>query len=67
MTAGVATFEPGASVLLHTHPCEETVIILEGSAVAHVNGEKFHLSKYDTTIMPPACRTAFRMRPTSRW
>ena len=34
MTAGVATFAPGAAVILHTHPCEETVIILEGKAMA---------------------------------
>jgi quercetin dioxygenase-like cupin family protein len=53
MTAGVATFEPGASILLHTHPTEETVIIVEGSATAHVQGKKYSLEKYDTTIMPP--------------
>ncbi|MSO21694.1 MAG: cupin domain-containing protein [Acidobacteria bacterium] len=53
MTAGVATFEPGSAILLHTHPCEETVIILEGQATAHVDGQIFHLRKYDTTIVPP--------------
>ena len=30
MTAGVATFEPGAAIPLHIHNCEETVIVLEG-------------------------------------
>ena len=53
MTAGVATFEPGAAILLHTHPCEETVIILEGQATAHVDGQIFQLGKYDATIVPP--------------
>jgi len=53
MTAGVATFEPGARIIRHTHPCEETVIILEGRATAHVNDREFQLSRYDTTIMPP--------------
>ncbi len=53
MTAGVATFEPGARILLHTHPCEETVIILEGRATAYVQGEKLILEKHDTTIMSP--------------
>ena len=53
MTAGVATFEPGATIIPHVHPCEETVIILEGEAIAHVEGREIPLSKYDTTIMPP--------------
>jgi len=53
MTAGVATFAPGAVIIWHTHPCEETVIIIDGQATAHVGGEKFVLNKYDTTIMPP--------------
>ena len=53
MTAGIATFEPGASVILHTHPCEETVIIIEGKAKAEINGKLFHLDKYDATIVPP--------------
>ena len=53
MTAGVATFQPGASVILLTHPCEETVIIIEGKATAEINGKLFHLDKYDATIVPP--------------
>ena len=51
MTAGVATFEPGARILLHNHPCEETVIILEGQGTAHIGGKTFELTKYDTTIV----------------
>lgn len=53
MTAGVATFEPGARIVHHTHPCEETVIILEGRAAAYVKGQRHELEKYDTTIMDP--------------
>ena len=59
MTAGVATFEPGARIIWHTHPCEETVIILEGEATGHVNDQKFHLDRYDTTIMPPGVAHCF--------
>ena len=51
MTAGVATFEPGARIVLHSHPCEETVIILEGQGTAHIGGQTFALTKYDTTIV----------------
>ena len=53
MTAGVGTFEPGAVILWHTHPCEETVIIIEGKATAHIEDRKIPTDKYDTTIMPP--------------
>lgn len=53
MTAGIATFEPGASIIPHTHPCEETVIIIKGQATAHVNGQKFQLGTYDAVIAPP--------------
>ncbi len=53
MTAGVATFEPGAVILWHTHPCEETVIIIDGKATAHIEERRIPLQKYDTTIMPP--------------
>jgi len=59
MTAGVATFEPGARIVLHTHPCEESVIIIEGNAVAYAAGQRFDLNKYDTTIMPPGVEHYF--------
>ena len=51
MTAGISTFQPGASIVWHTHPCEETVIIIDGVATAFVKNSKFQLEKYDTTIM----------------
>ena len=60
MTAGVATFSPGSAVFLHTHPCEETVIILEGQATAEVDGKIFQLGKYDATIVPPLVPHCFR-------
>ena len=53
MTAGVVTFEPGAVIIWHTHPCEETVIIIEGKATVHLEDRRIPLEKYDTTMMPP--------------
>ena len=53
ITAGVATFSPDAAIPLHTHPCEETVIILSGKATAHVDGQVYHLETHDTTFVPP--------------
>jgi quercetin dioxygenase-like cupin family protein len=52
ITAGVATFEPGARIVMHTHPCEETVIIIEGEAVAYVGGQRSNLSRFDSSIVP---------------
>lgn len=53
ITMGVSTFEPGAGIFLHTHPCEETVVILDGEAMAELDGEVFTLGKYDTSFVPP--------------
>ena len=53
MKAGVATFEPGASIPPHTHPCEEAIVVIEGEATVHAGGRKFRLCKYDSTIAPP--------------
>ena len=51
MTAGISTFQPGASIVWHTHPCEETVIIIDGEATAYIEDSIVQLNKYDTTIM----------------
>lgn len=53
ITMGISEFEPGASIFLHTHPCEETVVILAGEAMAEVDGEVFRLGQYDTSFVPP--------------
>lgn len=53
ITCGVATFEPGAAIPLHTHPCEETVVVLEGKATAYVDGQQYQLGRFDTTFVPP--------------
>ena len=53
MTAGISTFQPGASIIWHTHPCEETVIIVDGEATAYIENSKVQLNKFDATIMQP--------------
>ena len=53
ITSGVSTFEPGASILLHTHPCEETVVVVEGEAICELNGERFTMKPYDASFVPP--------------
>ena len=67
MTAGVATFSPGSAVFLHTHPCEETVIILEGRATADLSLPRSTARSFSSASMTlPLCRrwclTAFATR-----
>jgi len=58
-TAGVATFEPGAAFPLHTHNCEETVIVLEGRARLDIEGQSLPLGKYDTVFARPGVQHRF--------
>ena len=51
ITGGIAKFSPGASILLHTHPCEEMVVVIEGKAVCELNGECFEMQTYDTSFV----------------
>jgi len=52
-TAGISVFAPNADILLHTHPCEEIVVILDGTAVAELNGERYNLERFDLSLVPP--------------
>src|SRR5688572_25009682 len=37
---GITIFEPGAAIPLHKHNCEESVMLLEGKAIAEIDGER---------------------------
>ncbi len=52
-TAGISAFAPKADILLHTHPCEEIVVILDGEGVAELNGERYSLKRFDISLVPP--------------
>lgn len=53
MINGITAFEPGAKVGVHFHNCEESVLVLEGEAVAEIDGQRYHLKAGDTTWLPP--------------
>ena len=57
---GITSFKPGASIPLHHHNCEESVIILDGDAVFEIDGVEHHLTKHDTTWIPPDVPHRFR-------
>jgi putative monooxygenase len=52
ISSGVTRFEPGAKIPLHYHNVEEQVTIIEGEAVAIIDGERHILHAYDTTYVP---------------
>ena len=52
-TAGISVFEDGADILLHTHPCEEIVVILEGEGTAELDGKRYNLQRFDLSLVPP--------------
>lgn len=52
MINGITAFDPGARIGLHFHNCEESVMILEGRAVAEIDGVRHALEAGDTTFIP---------------
>lgn len=53
ITMGISVFEPGAGIFLHTHPCEEVVIILDGEAMAEIDGAVTAVGRFDVSFVPP--------------
>lgn len=52
MLNGITEFGPGAAIPLHTHNCEESVLVLEGDAIAELDGVQHRMSATDTTWVP---------------
>jgi putative monooxygenase len=52
MINGITMFEPGASIGLHKHNCEESVMVLDGEAIAEIDGVEHRLGANDTTWIP---------------
>ncbi|MBI2942421.1 MAG: cupin domain-containing protein [Chloroflexi bacterium] len=51
LTSGITRFPPGGQIALHYHNCDETVVILEGEAIAEVDGTRYPLTRWDTTFV----------------
>ncbi|MBB4231046.1 quercetin dioxygenase-like cupin family protein [Rhizobium mongolense] len=52
MINGITAFDPGASIGLHRHNCEESVMVLDGEAIAEIDGVRHRLGANDTTWIP---------------
>jgi quercetin dioxygenase-like cupin family protein len=57
---GITAFEPGAAIPLHSHNCEESVMVLEGCAIAEIGGVEHQLGPLDTTWIPANVPHRFR-------
>jgi quercetin dioxygenase-like cupin family protein len=52
MLNGVTAFAPGASIPMHAHNCEESVLVLEGDCIAVMDGVEHRLEPLDATFIP---------------
>jgi len=57
---GMTMFDPGAGIPLHTHNCAECVVILDGTAVAEIDGVEHRLGRWDTTYVAAGVAHRFR-------
>ncbi|MFC7398526.1 cupin domain-containing protein [Chelatococcus sp. GCM10030263] len=49
---GITIFAPNAAIPLHSHNCDESVMLLEGRAFAEIDGVQHELQPGDTTFIP---------------
>jgi putative monooxygenase len=52
MINGITAFDPGAAIGVHFHNCEESVMVIEGEAIAEIDGVQHYLGTNDTTWIP---------------
>jgi len=57
---GITVFDPGAAIGLHFHNCEESVMVLEGEAIAVLDGAEHRLGPGDTTWIQAGVPHFFR-------
>lgn len=57
---GITSFDGGAGIPLHSHNCEESVMVLEGRAIAVIDGVEHELVPHDTTWIPAGVPHRFR-------
>jgi quercetin dioxygenase-like cupin family protein len=48
---GITEFDPGAELPFHSHNCEESVVVLEGTALLENGDETITLRPFDTTFV----------------
>ncbi len=54
-----AVMSRGKVTPLHTHPCDETMIVLEGELLVHVQGEEYAVGAHGVLMAPRGVPHAF--------
>lgn len=52
LTTGIVTFQPEATLDYHTHPCSESITVLEGEIEVSVEGRVYRLGPLDNIVIP---------------
>ena len=65
MLTGITTIAPGLAVPLHTHNCEECVVVMSGAGVAHIDGVDHPVVARDTSWIPTEVPHFFRNTSSS--
>ncbi len=60
MLTGITAIAPGSAVPLHTHNCEESVVVLSGQGLAHIDGADHPVAPRDTSWIPAGVPHCFR-------
>lgn len=58
--SGITIFSPGAVIPRHFHNCEECVQVLEGVAMAEIDGVEHSLEPGDVSFIPTSVPHCFR-------
>ena len=54
-----AVMSRGKVTPLHTHPCDETMIVLEGELLVHVQGKEYAVRRHGVVMAPRGVAHAF--------
>jgi mannose-6-phosphate isomerase-like protein (cupin superfamily) len=57
---GITEFDPGVAIPFHRHNCQESVMLLEGSAMLDIDGVELPLVPHDCTFIPAGADHRFR-------
>ena len=52
LTTGIVTMQPGTLLPYHTHPCSESITVLEGEAEISVEGRVYRIGPLDNITIP---------------
>ncbi|MBY4403015.1 cupin domain-containing protein [Rhodococcus fascians] len=56
---GITMFAAGSAIPEHIHNCDESVLILKGAAVAHIDGKQYPVSEGDNSFIPAGIQHFF--------